>query len=89
MTEREIYRALLRNAIASLETDSLYKCVRYVASHRNLTLCGSARMFLEDSKLSICRGNIFYWLENDAPTGWLDWLSDTENFCKAIWQQAA
>lgn len=88
MTERDVYRNQLRQSIASLETDSLYKCVRYVASHRSLALCGSARMFLEDSKLAVCRGNIFYWLEYDAAMGWLDWLSDTENFCSAI-QSAA
>ncbi len=88
MTEREAYRPLLRNAIASLETDSLYKCVRYVASERSLTLCGSARMFIEDSKLAVCRGNIFYWLENDAPLLWMDWLSSTENFCRAIQSNA-
>jgi hypothetical protein len=88
MTEREMYIPKLRNALASLETDSLYKCIRYVANNRSLTLCGSARMFLEDSKLAKCRGNLFYWLEYDAPFAWLDWLSDTENFCKAI-QSAA
>jgi len=88
MTEREAYRPQLRNAIAWLETDSLYKCVRYVASQRGLTLCGSARMFLEDSKLAVCRGNLFYWLENDAPFAWLDWLKETENFCKAIQSNA-
>ncbi len=88
MTEREAYRPMLRNAIASLETDSLYKCVRYVASNRGLTLCGSARMFIEDSKLAVCRGNLFYWLENDAPFAWLDWLSSTENFCAAIQSKA-
>ena len=88
MTEREAYRPQLRNAIASLETDSLYKCIRYVASQRGLVLCGSARMFLEDSKLAVCRGNLFYWLEYDAPFAWLDWLSDTENFCRAIQSNA-
>lgn len=87
MTEREAYRPQLRNALAVMETDSLYRCVRYVASRRDLTLCGSARMFL-DSNLAICRGNIFYWLENDAPMAWLDWLSETENFCRAIWSAA-
>jgi hypothetical protein len=51
MTEREAYRPQLRNALAWMETDSLYKCVRYVAQNRSLTLCGSARMFIEDSKL--------------------------------------
>ena len=88
MTEREAYIPQLRNAIASIETDSLYKCVRYVAQYRGLTLCGSARMFLEDSKLAVCRGNIFYWLEYDAPFAWKDWLSDTENFCHAIQSNA-
>jgi len=84
MTERELHQQRIRQSLAWMETDSLYKCVRYVASNRSLTLCGSARMFIEDSKLAVCRGNIFYWLENDAPLAWLDWLSDTENFCRAI-----
>jgi hypothetical protein len=88
MNEREAYRPKLRNALAWMETDSLYKCVRYVASQRGLTLCGSARLFVEDSRLAVCRGNIFYWLENDAPLGWLDWLSDTNNFCTAIQSNA-
>jgi hypothetical protein len=41
-------------------------------------------MFLE-SKLAVCRANIFYWLEYDAPLGMVDWIADTENFCRAIW----
>jgi hypothetical protein len=41
-------------------------------------------MFLADSKLAVCRGNIFYWLEYDAPMMWMEWLADVENFCKAI-----
>jgi hypothetical protein len=87
MTEREVYRNQLRQSIASLETDSLLKCIRYVAANRSLTLCGSARSYLDSmGKFDIrLRGNLFYWLENDAPMAWLDWLSETENFCKAIW----
>lgn len=92
MTERGVYRNNLRQSIASLETDSILKCIRYVAKHRDLTLCGSARSYLDSDKSMPkpygeigYRGNIFYWLENDAPMGWLDWISDTENFCKAIW----
>ena len=88
MTEREVYRNNLRQSIASLETDSLLKCIRYVASRRDITLCGSAKSYLS-SKLAIeCRGNIFYWLEYDAPMLWLDWLADTENFCMAIQSNA-
>jgi len=88
MTERELYIPQLRNTIASLETDSLFKCIRYVAAHRGLVLCGSARSYLSLSWGTSNRANIFYWLEYDAPMMWLDWLADTENFCKAI-QSAA
>lgn len=87
MTERENYIRELRYKLAGLETDSLLACIRYVAANRSLVLCGSARSYL-DSKLAInCRGNIFYWLENDAPMLWADWISDTENFCRAIQTQ--
>jgi hypothetical protein len=88
MTEREAYAPKLRNAIGTLETDSLYKCVRYVASQPGLALCGSALSFIHDSKLSVCRGNLFYWLEHDAPFAWMEWISDTENFAKAIQSNA-
>ena len=95
MTEREAYIPKIRQALASIETDSLLKCIRYVASQRGLVLCGSARCYLDSEKSDpkpygniTYRGNIFCWLENDAPFMWLDWLNDTENFCTAI-QRAA
>lgn len=84
VTERETYIRELRYKLAGLETSSLLACIRYVAANRSLTLCGSAQMYL-DYKLAIeCRGNIFYWLENDAPMAWLDWIADTENYYRAI-----
>ena len=84
MTEREVHIQHTRQALASMETESLYKCIRFIAKDRSCVFCGSARVFLE-SKLAVCRGNLFYWLENEAPMGIIDWLADTENFCHAIW----
>jgi hypothetical protein len=88
MTERQHHISQVRQSLAYIETDSLYKCVRYLAAQPGLVLCGSARVFLEDSKLSVSRGNIFYWLEHDAPLGMVDWIADTENFAAALWSAA-
>ena len=87
MTEREAHIWNVRQKLASMETGSLYKCIRFIAQDRSCVLCGSARLFVE-SKLAVCRGNLFYWLENEAPMGMVDWLADTENFCRAIWSAA-
>jgi hypothetical protein len=81
MTEREAYIPKIRQALASIETDSILKCIQYAASHHGLMLCGSARYYLESEKSTpkpygdvTYRGNIFYWLENDAPVMGLDWI---------------
>jgi ribosomal protein S14 len=82
--ERQHHINQVRFELAWLETDSLYKCVRFIAGNRSCSLCGSARAFLDNSKLAVCRGNIFYWLEYDAPLGMAEWMYDTENLARAL-----